>query len=554
MPDERIENLGMVGLNTDISPTLLPSNALTSLQNVIGNSGALRSIPGEEKLFDLQIAPIWNTVFRDINQIEWAIVSDGLQVHAYSITGQGTGGGPAGVADISPTGGLAAGQKHISFTNHNGILVINSSIDGPHYWPGVANALAKLPGPGDGGAAPAGGWDWTNGWRCQEMRSVRNSLVALGMWEGTPVAARYQHKVRWSTVAAEGELPVIWDPTITSEFAGDDLIGETPGAIVGGALVRDALFIIKEDAVYAMHWTGGFINFQIERLQGGRGTDQNRGFVEVLGSLGIFTGVDLILFDGQSSQSLIEDRVRSKIRGLLSMAGLDKETSTLFFDASKHNLYLLLSSASSRILTDAMVYDVREDHWGHKALGSCYGIAPSSTQINRGDVIDNWYPTTVIDDLPQEPIDTTLYESIGQELILFQANSNNDAWWVSAITNATTNDDGTVKTCEAQRIDIPLNGVRGLAMVTEVRPEVSGQLNDALLAEQPIQFRFGSRDNLSSPIVWGAWHDVYLQQTLQLTPRVTGRFISWHARSAAIGSWSLAALNIHWESAGEYIV
>lgn len=553
MPDLLLSKLGSAGLNTDIAPSLLPPEVITTMYNTHGSNLGLRSARGERKLFDVTIAPRWHTIFRDVDENEWSIISDGLQVHAYSINGLGAGGGPGDISSILEVSWTGGTKQHVTFTVLGGVLVVNSSTDGPYYWEGAGNYLKKLPGPGDGNGAPADGWDWTNGWLCREMHAFRYHMFALNMTEN---GVQYNYKIRWSHFVEEGNIPTIWVPDADNE-AGDDILGDTPGVIVGGALVRDKLFIVKEDCLYDEAYIGLPYVYQANRLEGTRGTARPRGITEVLGSIATFDGYDLILFDGQQENSLLEDRIRNNVFNVLGKKDFALDINQLFFHEPAQQLYMLISNGPD-LLTDAYIFDVRENHWGHKRIAYSYGMDQAIVNVSDGYTYNEYGPgaadppaNLVYNDQNDGPYNTGLYQSVVPDIILYQSNDADTAWWVSALAQSTTNYDESFKACQARRIGLPIEGVPGLAMITEVRPELSGNIQLADNSSGYIEMRIGAQENLATQMTWSDWFRVYPDQAQYFDPRVTGRYVAWEIRSFVRGTWHLSSLNLRYQSAGE---
>jgi hypothetical protein len=66
-----------------------------------------------------------------------------------------------------------------------------------------------------------------------------------------------------------------------------------------------------------------------------------------------------------------------------------------------------------------------------------------------------------------------------------------------------------------------------------------------------VQVEVGAQQHVGGPIQWtppmwfGPGQDPYVD------PRITGRYISWRVTTYDMKPWSLAALTIDWERAGE---
>jgi hypothetical protein len=495
-------------------------------------------VSGEEKLFDLEIEPLYHTAWRDNSQgaasaRQWVVVSDGNALHAYDMEGN--------LEVITPETPLGGGR--INFTDLNGVLVINSLSSGPWYWPGPGDPDVRP-------VEPLPGWDPT--WRCTYMIAHRYGLFALGMTEGVDY---FPYKLRWSNSAQEGALPTSWDPTDLSKDAGDDILGETPGLIVGGARVRGQLYIIKEDAIYRARRVDGQYIYAIERLQGTIGTTAPKGWAEVQGALMVFTSTDVLVFDGQRQSSLSDGTVRESI--FSRIRDVWWERSELFYHAPTEQLFVATVAEGDR-LSDAHVLLTKGSAWGHRTLRQALGFDSAfikgSATNPTWDELDGsgnlrWTTGGTWDEQTDGNWDRGVYRSSVPDIIVYESNGllptdPGVRYWVSAfIQSRNLYSDGRAKNCTARRVGLPINGARGLAMVTDVWFELAG--------DKPMQFRIGAQEVKDGTITWSPYYTSDPSTRVHLDPRLTGRFLAWELSSQADTRWELAALTIHWEPAGE---
>lgn len=555
MPEQRIDNLGAVGLNSDVSPTLLPLNAVTDMYNVMTVDGSLRSIFGERVLIDpLDVKPLYHASYVDFSQRQWVIVSDGVSIWAYDVRG-----GSLEITPVTPwTGGF------VSFTVLNGVLVINSASDGMFYWPDQAAALVAAPG-------------WDSEWRCKQVASYRYNLFALGM---TETNVDYPHKIRWSTSAEDGAIPTIWTIAADND-AGSDVLGETGGAIVGGAIVGGQLWIVKDNAIYAVKWIGGQYIFRTDRLVGGLGTRNPRGFCEMRGNLAVLTSSDVRVFDGRQSRSLVDGRVRRGI--FLGLSEEFWELSQIFYHSHSSTLLVAQPKAGSiGQLTEAIVYNTEENTFGHKHLGFAHGFIEALTTTSgenaltwdeMGDsdhVVCEFDPVTleetnctggVATGGPNEVWDNQINETWNKglrqpsapDIVMFEADAEDTTWKMSIVNVGDTNSDGSAKTCTVRRTGIPIQGASGVAQINGCWVEVRGQLEDGDGNALPVRMRFGSQFASDSPVVWAdRVYDIYPGQNVFVDPIIVGRFIAWELESFGVGNWRLPAITLDWQPAGMF--
>lgn len=517
----RIDRLGAAGLNTDVQPYLLDSKVVTDMRNVITSDGELRSASGETKLFDLDIAPTYRFSFLGYDSttpVQYFVVSDGVDVWIYTWDGTGE--------DITPTSAFTGGP--VTFTTLNGILVVNSATDGAFYWPGTGDPLEALPG-------------WDADWLCRDMKAYGYQLVALGMLDDDDGPAR--SKLRWSSSAAAGELPAEWVPAAEND-AGDAILGETSGDIVGGCLMRDRLAVVKEDSVWWLQYVGGDFVMQLTRAHGEHlGTRLQEGFAEMAGGLVLFTIGDVLLFDGNTAKSLAEGRVRKRIKDSVSMYQWRKAQVSVNHAAS--TLTVCIPETGYDRLTAAYIYNWEEDTWSVRGIGHAYGLGSGNPDdADDSEDWDTWGATIPWDDRIDRPWDAPAKNHATNETVLFQSNEDNDAWWVSVLDRSTVDVDGGAVICSVERVALPIEGADGLAMIREVWPEVRGSIPS-------VQMSIGSQMAANGDITWEGPFTVVPNQQICITPRITGRFIAWRIHSEDVGDWAVSSLTLDWVRAGE---
>lgn len=490
---QRYDKLGAVGLNTDILPSLLEPGAWTDLYNIACGDGSVRNVYGQSRQMYLPIKPEYHTAYRRFTG-EWLlIVSDGVRTMAVDIFNQAA-------QDITPLSGGWVGGR-VSFATLNSVLVVNSATDGPFYLSVSGNiqndTLEPLPG-------------WDANWRCKALVAYRYYLVALYMTES---GNAFPHKLRWSNAAEEGAVPTEWVASATND-AGDDLIGETLGGIVGGVVVKDYLYIVKEDAVYAMSFVGGNDVMRVDRMHGGAGTQIPEGFTEMTGGLVACTARDLTLFDGTALTSLSAQRVRKALQEIIS-EGYWNQTQ-VFRHTPSTTLWIGGSAEDDTRLNAALVFDWTAGVWWQKALHYCYGF----------------------DAIALAPSDKPL-----TEIALYESNQADDSWWVSMLDGSDTDADGVPLLCSAERIGLPIEGADALAMVTQAWLELDSTI--------PLAVTFGVQNDPDDTVSWGLPQTWTPGTTRFLTPRVTGRYLAVRVESNAVGNWRLGAITLEWQRAGE---
>lgn len=516
MPEFRIDQIGGGGLNTDQAPGNLPPPVCTQMTHVLTEDGQLRSGMYQAPIIVPAIEPLYHTAHPDPTGNQWLIYSDGRKVYAHRPSDT-----PVDISAASPWG-----SGRVTFAALNTVLFVNHENQGLFYWSGPGSTLQPAPG-------------WPVDWRCRSIAAFRYNLVALGLREGVD---EFDLKLRWSVSVPDGSIPTDWAPAATND-AGDDVLGETPGKIVGSTLVGDRLFVVKEDGLYEMTWIGQPFVFQVRRVSD-TGTDIERGFTAMRDRLVILTSRDVAVWDGTDMVSLVDTRVRRALREYVTSANW-RQAALFYHDATKRLYVGLANSASGGLLRNALIYHSEENTWSHRFLGSAYGFTELRASIDFGGATWDEQGTLVWEDA-NAVWDATVYEPTFAELIVLDRDANGD-YRASVLTDEETVGFSTsvfAPISRAARWGLPIEGAVGVPMITEVWAELEGNISQ-------IRIRFGGQTQPSGPITWSSWFPVVPGSRQHFDPRISGRYLAWELESTDYGSWRLGAITLRYTPGGE---
>ena len=487
MLNKRFANLGRAGLIADPAPSLAPEDSVTDGRDFLTDGVGCYRAPGTIKLFDLDIKPLKQFIWRDENRDLRIIVSDLSLVYMYKEDGT--------YIDVSPIQPLTSSAK-LTWTVLNGVLVMNSSVDGPFFCDPSDNYRFVLLQTG-------------LTFRAVAMVAFRYNLVALGITDG---GNYYPHKIMWSVSAADGQLPTDWVPTELND-AGDDLVGETPGVLVGAVQVQDTLYVIKDDGIYTMRWIGLPYVFQIQRIKGQIGVLTPRLAVEARGLLMLAPLSDILGFDGSRATSLANGRVRQFLDAWTK--DIDPENCQLVYELARQHLMLGVPepvAAGETRMSNGWIYSTLNDTWGHKALSHAYGLATGR-----------------------------IGNDSSESLVVFESNAEDTEWWV-AYLGETVFDEEQESFVERTGLQILANGQR--VRITRVYPEVRG-------TAETVQLAIGTQETANSEIRWGPTFDVNPSEERSFGVNISGRFLAYRLDYAGIEAWKLDALTLKGDSDGE---
>jgi hypothetical protein len=485
-----IINVGKSGLNTDIAPVKLPPDALTGGNNFLCTEGSVRSPTMRLKVLDLTIEPLFHFVWTAVDNTDKVVVSDGEKVLLYDTDGT--------EHDINTANRFTVGCQ-VTFTDLGTVLVVNSDEDGPFYYDPDTDALVSLPG-------------WNSTWRCKIMASVRYNLVALNMTEGTD---EFPQKLRWSNSSQDGSVPTLWTAALDND-AGDDILGETAGHIIGATVFRGSLWIGKTDSLYEMRYLGGQYVYSVTRRTGDIGISSHLGMTAGKNILIVLSRDDVYRFDGTIAQSLSDNRIRNKLIELSDNGSFDYAEIKY---SPNQDLAFVTAVGTGRTAGTVPVYSFADDTWNLISFGDVYGF-------DLGAMTDDTDPELICY-RNQPDLDTGAAQyQVERFTGVYDAALEGEYLFI----------DG-----EASRESIPLERN---SMVEKVLPILRGQ---------KLNIQIGVQDSQDSAIRWTPTYEIDPAAKKFIPVRMVGRYMSWRVYARARQPWYFDGLDVRTRPAGDKI-
>lgn len=166
--------------------------------------------------------------------------------------------------------------------------------------------------------------NWETGDRAKVIRAYKDQLVALGV---TKAGNYYPTMVKWSDFATFNLPPQSWDPTSTTNSAGENVVNEMNHEIIDGLTLRDTFIIYCSASVWAMSYIGGNELYAFRKLYDEYGLINPNCVVQVGGLHYVMDRNDIYVHDGASApRSICDEKVKKFI-----FDGLDFAKSHLCF-------------------------------------------------------------------------------------------------------------------------------------------------------------------------------------------------------------------------------
>jgi hypothetical protein len=345
-----IRQLGDAGVVTDVSSYNIPLNAFSTAINVRFDEGKVSRSPifrnvkdtlGFSPRFSYGIVP--STGFDTI-----VVASDDWQLQEYN-SGSMTNvaGSITGTTDPRPYTGCSLA----------GVTYINRVDRVPVYRLPSGSTFADLPN-----------WDAT--WRCNAMRSYGDFVLGIGMTEG---ASEFPSRVRWGNLVLANSPPDSWDAAITTNTAGYNDLAQIKTKLVDGAVLGSNFILYSSDQVWLMEFTGNQFIFNFRQLFVDAGVLNQNCIVEIEGKHLVFGPFEIYQHDGNSKQSLCDERTKDFIYSSLNNAATDvcfvQHNPTLnevYFCYQSGDQYVAFPNADR--CNRAAVYNYRNNTWSFMDL------------------------------------------------------------------------------------------------------------------------------------------------------------------------------------------
>lgn len=500
---------GAVG---DLPPQTIPPNIFTDARNVRFTDGAVEKAPGMGAVYGAPaITPYYLLSSQDNSGVKRLFVAGQTAIYfylsgSYSDATRAVGGSyNAGVNNVW-TGGVL-----------HGVPFLNNGTDKPQSFDGGTGKFVDLP-------------NWPAGYSAKAFRAFKNYLVALNWNNGS---TQFPHNVLWSHPADPGSVPGTgaWDFSDPTKDAGDAPLSDTPGHIIDGLAMGDSFVVYKEDATYLMQHVGAPFIFNFRPVLRESGILSRNCMGEVMGRHVVLTTDDVIMFDGNGAESIINRKWRRTLFANVSVADYEKSFVAILPD--RREAWFCISSTMGYAPDIAYVWDWRANTWSKRDLPFSQSIALAFAPDAAGD---SWNT------------DADTWDSDGEGWSAFALRGK--AAVVSSVTdvniytlNVGETIAGTPMTASVQHdsydfaSDKDVESADLIKHISKIRPRIVAN------AGVQLTFEIGTQMHINDPITWGAPQTFTVGTDDELCLGVNGRYISWRVSSTCDCTWRLEAID-----------
>lgn len=397
MPSIPIRQIGLQGMQKDVSPHDVPANGLITAQNVRIKDKAIQAfsdVVAKIVVGATESLLFADGIYRDRGQ---SLVSGVIVVLADSAAGAFSSGFDAGYqvegqifvyfydtaanrTDISPTVPFTTTEEWFGARAGEFYLLTNSTqVDLPHIF--ILNTdtlIALLPMPG-----------WPANYTCRFMVPYKNLMVAGGL---TKDGAGAPGLVKWSHPVSPGDVTFFWDITDPTILAGENPIIDETREMVALHPFKDLLMVYFDRAVWRITFVGGQQVLNFERAFADDGAISARSMVEVEGSSYVFGYNDVYRHDGYLKVSVSDFRLT---RYFANTVDPSQRVDAVYYPINNEVIFLARSPGlPSTVDGDLLfIYNLINDGWteGNVKLNNDGSIA----LLFRGpNIITGTEPTT----------------------------------------------------------------------------------------------------------------------------------------------------------------
>lgn len=519
MPQQQlnITDVGKYGCIQDIPAYDLPIEAWSSVENIRFRNNYAEKIKGQAEPYGTpSVAPYFMIPVQDISVQYWLYC--GLTaVHV----AQGTTH-----FDISDaTYGATADQGwHGGLIN--GLPFVNNGLDAPRYWSDLSTAtlLAQLPA-------------WPANTTCMVLASIKNFLIAFDV---TDTGSRNPYEYRWSHAAESGTVPSSWDYTDATLLAGRNYLSEDGGYVKAAGLLKDELIVYREWSTYSIRYVGGNnILEHKEILNTNEGILGQHCWVNIPGDRHcVLTANDLRIHNGQSSQSVLENKMRDTL--FASIDTTNKQRTFLAANYKNNEVWVCFPEVGESFATKALIWNYEENTTSWRDLpGLRYGRFGVVDATLSGTIDSN---TTIID-TNLDVIDQRLYDATKGRLLMADA-ANTDI----LVMDDTNQFNGSSYNATLQRTGVVFDGVEYIKKIYRIEPVIEAP--DGTV----ITIKTGTHVAAEAAVTWGAGKSFTVGTDYKVdfnNDSNVGRFLAYEFSTTGNVEWKLHGFKIYYSVVGK---
>lgn len=511
-----INNVGYNQVSSDLDPSNLPANAISSGLNFRAIRDCIESYNGHTQLY----AP--SSGF-EVGALDVVVTSNGSY---YVLLGKGAVKVFDGIswydittADLIATPMSSGEEQSWVKTKLGSIPIYNNVYHYPVYWSpqSTSQVLQYLK------------FDATNTWkaknyRCAAIRAHKNFLFALNLTEGS---TELPYSYRWSHPADINGLPPSWDDTDISYIASKEQIAGSGGNIIDGRSIGGSFCIYSASAINILDYTGGEFVWANRNLSAHYGLLSLDCVTDLAGINYFITDGDILRNDGNSLESILDTKMRRAFAASLSSSNY--ANCKALSVPNKSEVWFFIVEEGSTLPSIIYIYNVLTNIVSVRSISNmsaaAYGVKFSGN--------DSWDSAVGSWDTEETPWNNSTSPFNSEVLSVGQSNSA-----VYTLDSTSTSYDTVL-----ERTDLSLTDELDKATtIVNVYPKIH--------CDGLVNFRLGSQRFVGDDVTWktAVTFDPRVQRKISL--RSTGKLHAWKLSSIGADKFKFYGMSIEFELAG----
>ncbi|MGZ5053314.1 MAG: hypothetical protein ACXWAT_00065 [Methylobacter sp.] len=512
----KVQNVGQIGLNKDLSQHELPVNAWTDCKNIRFLDGYASQFLGYGEVYNSPSVTPQHVLPCNVAGARYWIYASAAKTYCVTISG-----GVAVHTDITHLTPRTGVVNHWTSTLLSGVPIMNAGDTAtvPMAWAlNTANPFVDLA-------------NWPASTYCKSIRAYKNYLIALNITKG---ATNYPYMVKWSHPADPGALPASWDQTDATKQAGEYDIAEGSDPIVDGMQLRDSFMVYKENSIWRMDFVGGNYIFKFSKVLGTSGALNRNCIADIDGQHVVLTSNDVIIHDGQSATSILDKATR---RWLFQNMDVNNYGNAFVFANPFFNeVCICYPSIGSTSCDKSLIYNYKDRTVSQRdmpnANHAAYGPVENGLTGNWNADSASWNSDLTLWDGPD-------YVPSNARCILASANTK------LYLLDASAAYDSSIPSAYLERRGLSFGAPESIKLVRGIRPRITGNVGDTVLIS------IGSQsDPWSDPTYTTMTHTI--GSTIANDCLVSGRYISIKFSTGTAYQMRLDSYDIDLETAGAW--
>lgn len=512
----KVQGVGAIGVNRDLSSHELPNQAWTDASNIRFLDGYAYQFLGHGSVYDTpSVAPQYVMPIYVAGVRYWLYATAGKQ---YVVTNTGGAAVHTDITHATPRTGVV---NQWTGTMLGGIPILNvgDTSKVPMYWDqNLANKFVDLTA-------------WPANTYCKSLRSYKSFLIAMNV---TKSSTNYPFLVKWSSPAVAGSLPSTWDEADATNDAGEFDLADGQDPIVDGLGLKESFIVYKESSTFRMDYIGGTFVFGAKKVFGMSGL-MNRGCAVEFDSFHFaVTGSDVVIHDGYNATSVLDKAVRR-----FFFQDIDATYRNLVFcfkNPFMNEIFIAYPTIGSTVCDKALVYNYVDKTVSFRTLPNVNHAAYGAVDNNLGG---NWNQDSDPWSADVTSWNTSDYTPDTARVIMGSASIK------LYLLDASASFDGVIPSAYMERRGLSFGDPEHIKLVSGIRPRITGNVGDTVIV------KIGYADTpYADPTYTSMTYTI--GTTLKCDCFVSGRYISVRFETGTAYQWRLDSYDLFVEQMGMY--